>query len=139
MTTFKDFPQLSYMIAGDKRPFPNGTEGIISGEIANWRDNIRRELLVELSPLINPKYEGWATLESNAKVSVYLRILGFKDRKEAWKAVKQLEEITELRNKIRGACNDPTSTEKERRELTEQLAALLNQTNVKDSTGETKP
>lgn len=135
MTSFKDFPQLSYMIAGDKRPFPEGTEGIVSGEIANWRDNIRRELLVELGPLINPKYTGWGTIESDAKVSVYLRILGFKDKKEAWKAVEQLEAISTLRNKIRGACNDPTSTTKERRELTEQLAALLNSSIVD---GETK-
>lgn len=128
MTSFKDFPKMSYPIAGDKKPFPGGTEGVISSSCAEWRDSIRIELLNELSPLINPKYDGWRTLESEAKTSVYMRVLGYRDKKEAWKAVEQLEKIKTLENKLRGACNDPTSTETERRKLTEQLAAMLNVT-----------
>jgi len=56
-----------------------------------WKEAFERELLEELKIKINPAYDGWNNLEDDAKISVYLRVLGFKDKKEAWKTIKELE------------------------------------------------
>jgi hypothetical protein len=59
-----------------------------SFERSPLRLDFENELLAELAPKINPAYYGWNTLEVEAKVSVYLRVLGL-TKQEAWKLIKE--------------------------------------------------
>lgn len=76
--TLKGFDIIWYDVKGDN----------IIDDIENWKINFENALLSELAPKINPAYSGWNTLEVDAKVSVYLRVLGM-TKKEAWDLIKE--------------------------------------------------
>ena len=57
-------------------------------DVRDWADALEKELLSELEPKINPQYSGWSTLETDAEVKVYLRVLGI-TKSEAWIILKK--------------------------------------------------
>jgi hypothetical protein len=76
--TLKGFDEIWYAVDGDN----------LIDDIENWKINFENALLSELAPKINPAYAEWNTLIVEAKVSVYLRVLGMTE-KEAWNLIKE--------------------------------------------------
>jgi len=69
--------------------FPSPIHEESDAEICDWKEEFEKQLLSELSPKINPAYDGWGNLETDAKVQVYLRVLGL-TKKQAWDRIKDL-------------------------------------------------
>jgi len=71
-------------------PRPTSNVGFPNiGDYQAWEEELEKQLLSELSPKINPAYDGWGNLETDAKVQVYLRVLGL-TKEQAWDRIKKL-------------------------------------------------